>query len=113
MTPKKHRAKTSIHFYKGLVWIKEQGEKSRGPLLYRAERKDDLGRIISFATVTTRLGGMLKMHKAEVTILNNLGLTATSMERIFEGRGGQFPARKWAEIMLFYPPAKVITHVEL
>lgn len=108
-----HKAKTSIHFYKGLVWIKEQGEGNHEPLLYRAERKDESDRIVSFATVTTRLGGVLKMHKAEVTILNSSGKTATSMERIFEGRGGQFPARKWAEIMLFYPPAKVITHVEL
>ncbi|MCK7508962.1 MAG: hypothetical protein MZV70_36305, partial [Desulfobacterales bacterium] len=83
------------------------------PLVYRTERRDDRDGIVSFATVTTRVGGQLKVFRAEVTVMGSNGKVATTLDRTFEGRGCQYSARKWSEIMLFYPPARVITHVEL
>ena len=105
---------THIDYNKGLKWEVLSGAAANihEPLVYRTTRKDG-ERILSFATVTTRVGGERCIFKAEITILNSNGKTATSLERIFEGRGCQYSARKWAEIMLFYPPARVITHVEL
>lgn len=105
-----------IDKWKGLKWEVVSGGKEypKDPIVYKTDRKDDDGaKIISFATVTTRLGGHVKTFRAEVTILGSNGKVATTLDRVFDGRGGQFTARKWAEIMLFYPPARVITHVEL
>lgn len=101
-----------IDYCKGLRWdvVSDQGpgrEKT-----YRAARIEN-EQMISFATITTRPGGLLCTFAAKITILGHGGKEATSLHRTFEGRNCQYSARKWAEVMLFFPPSMVVTHMEL
>jgi hypothetical protein len=104
--------KRHINFPKGLKWELYQDGGYNGEMVYRTSRIED-DKTVAFAAVVTRPSGQISTFVAKVTLLGSKGISATTLERTFEGRNCQYTARKWAEIMLYYPPNMVVTHVEM